>query len=221
MAKGDVQDFVKRLNDVTVPWFGESYPLLTAFFNGFATMDSFIYFLTEYCTAQMRLQTAAGTNLDLIACDFFEGILQRQENMPDNDFRKLIQATLLQEEATVQGMKNAIYTVTGYYPIIWEPFSLTDTAFADGLTTFADGDTTFAGGLSAAYNFWIEVFVDDPGLSLSAFADGANTWADGDITTQSFADASKGNYFTYDQILAIVNRVKVGGTVAHLTLTYI
>jgi len=219
MATGDVKDFVKRLNDVIVPWFGQDYPLLTAFFNGFATMDSFIYSLTQYCKDQMRIQTATGENLDLVACDFFEGILQRTEGMPDNLFRRFIQSTLLQEEATVAGMKHAIFVITGYVPIIWEPFSLTDTVFTDDDSYF-DSDSFF-GGLLDPYNFWIEVFVTDPTANGTAFFDGSDSWFDGDLTDQSFYGSSENEFITYDQILAVVNRVKVGGTIAHLTVTYI
>lgn len=220
MAKGDVQDFVKRLNDVIPPWFGQEYPTLNAMFNGFATMDSYIYFLTQYAKEQMRIQTASGQNLDLVACDFFEGYLERPEGMNDNQFRKWIEATLLQPLATRSAMENALFIVTGYYPIIWEPFQIDGGCFYDDINSFYDDDS-FYGSLLDPYNFWIEVFVPDPTANGTGFFDGNDSWFDGDLTDHSFYAATESDIWNYDQILALINRVKVGGTVPHLTLTYI
>jgi len=217
MAKGDVQDFVKRLKAVLPPWFGEAYPLLNALLAGYATMDAFIYSLTEYLNAQMRIQTATGQNLDLIACDFYEGILERPENMSDEQFRKFILASLLQEQATRKGMEKAIELITGYTPIIWEGFQFEDGFFLDSESYY---DDSFFGGL-IPYNFWIEVFVNDPTIQDFLYFDGDDSWLDGDIGDQSFLSGDDNYIITYDEILAVVNRVKVGGTVPHLTVTYV
>jgi len=168
----------------------------------------------------MRLQTASGQNLDLFACDFFEGILERTEGTPDSVFRNLIQATLIEPEATRSAMENALYIITGYYPVIWEPFQVQNGWFWNA-QSFYNTASYWGGGLSDPYNFWIEVFVKSPQVSGSFFYNGANTFWNGNLTTQSFWSSNENEILTYNQILAVIDRVKVGGTVPHLTLTFV
>ncbi len=221
MATGDVNDFINRLNKLLSPWFGEQYPLLNSLLTGYATMDAFIYSLTEYLTNQMRIQTAMGENLDLIACDYFEGILSRTEGMSDDIFRNLIQCTLIEEMCTVQGMKNALFNLTGYYPVIWEPWDSSQTgAYNVNVWGYNNGG---AYGDNAPYQFWIEVFVNEPSSSKYGGFN-TNTWGYNKTTVDGSNGAysgQSGTVLTYDQILAVVNRVKVGGTVPNLTVTYI
>jgi hypothetical protein len=111
-------------------------------------------------------------------------------------------------------MINAITNLTGYTPIIWEPFDNTNGGYnTPGLAYNAGGSY---GGLQP-YNFWIWVYVN------------ANTlYSYGGYNDPSFGYNAGGAYsggiiysFTYDQILSVVNRVKLGGTVPHLTLIYV
>jgi hypothetical protein len=218
MATGDVDNFVSRLEQVIPPWFGEKYPLLSAFLTGFASMESFLYGLLQYVQEQVVIQTATGNNLDLVCCDYFEGLFERYPQMSDTQFRVLIQATLLEPLCTRQAMENAIYNLTGYYPKIYEPFQTEGNAFLDSVSFLDAG--SFVGG-SDPYNFWIEVFVQSPTVSGSAFVDGSSSFVDGPAGTLSFVGSNSTTVLTYDQVLAVINRVKVGGTVPHLTLTFV
>lgn len=222
MAIGDKNDFANRLKMVLPTWFGDNYPILNALLNGYADLESFIYSLVQYVKLQMRIQTATDENLDLIACDFFGDLLERFPGVSDTLFRKEILATLLEEMATRQGMIKAIKNLTGHDPIIFEPWNYNDTgAYNVNVWGYNSGG---AYGGYAPYNFWINVFVS--GSPMDKYGGlNSDTW--GYNSTDNGANGAYGNpalndgTLTYDQVLAVINRVKVGGTVPHLTLIYL
>lgn len=220
MSTGSVEDCKRRIEKLLPPWFGEKFPLLNALLVGYATLDSFIYFLTQYLYEQLYIQTATARNLDLIACDYYENILSRTEGMSDEQFRKLIQGTLLQEEATLNGMSKAIKLITGHTPIIIEWFGDISSSFWN-ISNFWSSTTFYGGGPRLAYNFWITVFVDNPAVKGTAFWNSSNTWFNGNIISNSYYSGKAYAVLTYEEILEVVNRVKVAGTVPHLTLMYI
>lgn len=216
MAVGDLNNFIKRINQNLPPWFGEDDPLLQAFIKGFATTDEYIYSLLSYVEDQMRIQTSTGENLDLEACDYFGDNVQRTEGMNDNKFRQLILSTLLQPMATVQGMIDAITALTGNVPLIFEPFGPQGNAFYN--QDFYYNENSYYGGY-APYNFWITVFVNAPENNFGYFNMPDYCYNE---SLGNFYYGGSGEYvFLYDEILSVVNRVKVGGTVPHLTVIYI
>jgi len=222
MATGDVQNFIDRLKIVLPPWFGESIPLLNAFLTGFATMDAFIYSIMTYIELQMRLQTATDDNLDIIACDYFGNLLFRAPTMTDAAFMNYIQATLLEEMATRKGMIHAITVLTEIPPIIWEPWDAGGNA-AYNIPVWGY-NTGGSYGSNIPYNFWINVFVIGNIMNNYGVFD-FPTWGynqSGPIINGAYGNSSLYNYtLTYDEILALINRIKVGGTVPHLTVTYL
>jgi hypothetical protein len=225
---GDKNNFIERLKQVLpTNWYGEipetkegkNNDVLVSLLSGFATLDSFIYSIMEYVKEQMRIQTATDDNLDLIACDYFGDFLIRFPGTNDTDFRRQILATLLEEMATREGMRKAIFNLTGYYPIIWEPFNPDDT----GAYNVPNWGYNTGGGYGGhiPYNFWITVYVD--GSVMDSYGSlNTETWGYNGIELGD--NGAYGNpsllstTLTYEQVLAVINRVKVGGTVPHLTL---
>lgn len=224
MSTGDVADFVKRLS-ASLPqgWFGENPTLVNDLLTGFATLDSFIYGLIAYIVLQMRIQTATGDNLDLIACDYFGDILTRNHCIRDDVFRQLILSTLLQEQATRQGMFNAVKNLTGNDPLIIEPWNYADLgAFNVPIWGF---NTAGGFGSGAPYNFWIVVYVTSP-IDTTYGGFNGDTWG-----WSVFGSGANGAYLSESndnhcglkdaEIIDLINRVKVYGTVAHITIVRI
>lgn len=122
MATGSQSDILSRLQAV-IPqkWFGATDPILTALLDGWAYALSFVYSLWAYAKLQTRIATATDGFLDLISWDFFGGALPRENGELDTPFRARIQANLLQEKATRNGMIKTLQLLTGRTPIIIEP----------------------------------------------------------------------------------------------------
>lgn len=127
MATGDIHDFIQRIkNQSLAPFFGENTPNLDAFLNAFAASGVFIYQLKEFVKKQDRISTATGEFLDLAAKDYFGEQLQRRDGENDDTYRKRILANLLLERATRIGLYNALLTLTGRAPILFEPWNPID-----------------------------------------------------------------------------------------------
>lgn len=133
MATGDVNDFIKRIKqDSLAPWFGDDTPNLDAFLTAFATSGAFIYQLKEYLKAQTRIKTSTGFFLDLVAKDYFGDKLLRRQNENDDSYRNRILANLILERATRTGLYQALLTLTGRAPILFEPWNVQDTNALNG-----------------------------------------------------------------------------------------
>lgn len=218
---GDVQDFINRIKSVLPDWFGENAALLEAFINGFATLDAFLYSVMQYVSAQMRIQTSTDENLDLEACDYFGDFVARFSGMPDDFFRTYILATLIEEMVTKQGMIKAMTNLTGHAPIILEPWDIANVGYNVPMWGYGVGG---AYSSPLPYNFFITVFVD--GNPMEGFGALNNpTWGYSVIGMGSNGaygnESLYANTLTFDQVLAVVNRVKLGGTVPHLTVIYL
>lgn len=152
-----------RLVSQLPPWYGTDYTVLDTVLQAYVTTSGFNYNQLIYDLAQMRLQTAAGDNLDLLSQDYFGGALPRREGEDDDSFRKRISANLLQERATRHGMENSLYILTGYYPNIFEPWRPSDCGgynVANAPQTIGYGTHGSYGSSSYAYQCFIDVYVD-------------------------------------------------------------
>lgn len=166
---GDATDVYNRLIGQLPPWFGTLHPVLNVVLQAYIYTGVFNYSQLVYDNQQMRLQTATGDNLDLISQDYFENGLPRRTGEDDDSFRSRISANLLQERATRNGMESALYKLTGFYPIIFEPFNFYDCgaynviypyvslAYADPNTP-GTGTGSYGSG-SYPYQCFITVFV--------------------------------------------------------------
>jgi hypothetical protein len=126
MATGDANDILRRVKAV-IPfyWFASVAPLRDAVLGGLADGAAWCYGWITYARQQARIATATGPWLDLIAYDFL-GRFLRRKGRADSVFRTLIQATILKERVTRSGMINALTQLTGYVPVIVEPWNTGD-----------------------------------------------------------------------------------------------
>ena len=112
----------------TIPkgWFAWLAPIRDALIGGVSDSFAWAYGLISYAKAQTRLATAYGVWLDILCYDFL-GLTLTRSGAADDAFRRVIKATVLQERVTRQGMINAITTLTGQAPWIFEPWNTYDT----------------------------------------------------------------------------------------------
>jgi hypothetical protein len=123
-SASDILDRVKKL--IPGRWFKWVAPYRDAVIGGLSDSAAWCYGLIGYARAQTRLATAYGVWLDIFAYDFLGRFLTRN-NAADATFRALIRATILQERVTRAGMINAVTTLTGKTPWVFEPWNTFDT----------------------------------------------------------------------------------------------
>lgn len=126
MATGDSADMRQRLVAVLPPWFSDDNPVLNALLAGAAAALAFIYALYAYARDQVRITTATGIWLDLIALDFFGATVLRGVNESDDAFRARIMASLFRPTATRAAISAGVKSLVGEAPKIIEPFSPAD-----------------------------------------------------------------------------------------------
>lgn len=123
MAVGDHDDILNRLLSQTPEsWFGADHPVLNVVLEGYVNTAKFHYndqYL--YSKLQTRIKTATDIYLDGISKDFLGDLLPRRDGEKDDLYRKRILATILQMKATRPAMENALFLLTGYKPVIFEP----------------------------------------------------------------------------------------------------
>ena len=128
MATGSVTDFAARIRALLPNgWFGGPTPVLDSLLAGVSAALASAFALTEYARLQTRIATATDSFLDLIAFDFFGVTLPRRAGEADASFRLRIQAALLLERGTRNGMIRVLELLTGRTPLIFEPARTTDT----------------------------------------------------------------------------------------------
>ncbi len=129
---GTSDNIVQRIKQV-IPkrWFKWLASIRDAILGGVSDSAAWCYSLVKYARAQTRLFTAYGVWLDIFAYDFLGLYIQRR-GTSDDAFRAVIRATILQERVTRAGMANAITTVTGKQPWIFEPWNTYDTGGYSG-----------------------------------------------------------------------------------------
>jgi hypothetical protein len=142
MATGDTLDILARVKRL-IPgrWFAWVAPLRDGVLGGLSDCAANLYSFIIYARKQTRLATATGIWLDILCYDFLRRHLLRG-GTTDDVFRKVIQATILQERVTRKGMISALTTLLGIPPFIFEPWNTND-AGGYGSPNFAYG---LAGG---------------------------------------------------------------------------
>lgn len=125
---GDIDDFVKRLKAVLPSrWFTDQTPVLTGVLTGLASSWSWLYGLLGDVRAQLRIGTASGIFLDMIAADFFGTRLTRRTAQTDDGFRTAICKEIVRERGTRAALTSSVRDLTGRAPTIFEPARPADT----------------------------------------------------------------------------------------------
>jgi hypothetical protein len=142
---GDRTDIVQRLKAVLPSrWFGDATPVLDTLLLALAVGWEHCFQLLQFTRTQVRLATATGTWLDLIAHDFFGEALRRVDGQSDEVFRATIKRNILRPLATRRAVTRALTDLTGRPPRIFEPRNTSDTG---GYGTYAANGHIIGGGL--------------------------------------------------------------------------
>ena len=158
MAIGDFDDIILRFNAYLVDWFGDAPPLVDSIIEGYANIWAFLYASYIYVKKQTRIKTATDDNLDKISQDFFGGELPRKGNESDTHYRNRILVNLLRERATREGMRSILKIITGFEPIIIEPFRPLDTGAYNEPHTLGYNVAGRYSSMNYAYQAFIIVF---------------------------------------------------------------
>jgi hypothetical protein len=213
MATGDQNDQQNRLLSIIPPWFGDSFPLLSAILNAFAGVQAFLYDLITFARMQTRIATASGGWLDLIAYDFFGAGLVRGINQSDASFRNAILINLFRERGTRNAIVKVVTDLTGTAPIIFEPSRIQDTG-GYGAPVMGYGVAGRYGSFALPYQAFITAF--RPANS------GIPNVAGYGIPTGAYRTPSRAEYASLDMIsgqvadadiFAAIDAVKPVGTI--------
>ena len=183
--------------------------------------------------------------LNLFAQDFFGNGLPRQPNESNDNYKLRISANLFNIKATRQGMFDALLNLTGFAPIIFEPWSIFDAMVYDGYHTgqnlahSAYGVGKY-GSEILAYTGYIDVFVPNnqglgnyPGYDLPQQPDEGSFPPYPDFSLASYglnasvfsqvygSESLITQFLTFDQIAQVINQTKVFGTKVWFNVYYI
>jgi hypothetical protein len=131
MAIGDSQNIFTRVLGVIPRWWQFGAPNRKAVMGGLSDIAASLFSFITYAGLQARLATATSVWLDIFSFDFLGRNLLRN-GATDSVFRTQIQATILQERVTRAGMVQAITTLTGNAPSVFEPWNTGDTGAYQG-----------------------------------------------------------------------------------------
>jgi hypothetical protein len=220
MAIGDIDDCAARIRAL-VPsrWFADTNPIRDAVIQGIAYALSLAYSILQYVKLQTRISTATDGFLDLISFDFFGGAFPRRSAEQDVPFRQRILANLLRERATRKGMTDALVTLTGRAPIIFEPTRPLDTgAYNENIWGY-----NVAGGygsLELNNQFFITAFrPSSSGIPYIA-GYGVPTGAYNTPSQTEYASLSQiVGFVTDSDLFAAVDAAKAAGTIAWTQLS--
>ncbi|WP_424139353.1 hypothetical protein [Roseomonas chloroacetimidivorans] len=102
------------------PTLGDA-PVLRAVLSMAGRIGAWAYSFLDYTRQQMRIGTASGGWLDLVALDFFGARLRRRAGQSDAALRTRILAEVLRPRATRAAMRQLLLDLTGREPRIIEP----------------------------------------------------------------------------------------------------
>lgn len=121
-AVGTPDDIARRVN-LLIPfrWFSLGARIKNAIVGGISDAASWSYSWITYVRQQLRVVSATGPWLDVVAFDYFNSYIMRKQGQSDAIFRSIIQKELIRERVTRPGMVQAITDLTGRTPIIFEP----------------------------------------------------------------------------------------------------
>lgn len=188
MTVGDQTDIYNRLIAQLPNWFGTSHPILDAVLQAYigysnntsriTTMFFHYNFQYLYSKLQMRIQTATDINLDLISQDYLGNTLPRRTNETDDSYRKRILSNVVRPRATRSAMDSALFALTGFHPVIIEPWSGVDHGYYNQPATLAYNIYGGYGSDSYPYQAWIYVYLrsyqgmaEYPGFNLNSYAE--------------------------------------------------
>jgi hypothetical protein len=229
MAVGDQTDIYNRLITQLPDWFGTDHPELTALLQAYIGYSDnpdlittmFFHYNNQYLYAQkqLRIQTATDINLDLISQDYLGSTLPRKTNENDDSYRKRILANVVQERATRQAMYNMLLDLTGFPPVIIEPWSGRDHGYYRQPATLAYRARGGYGSGSYPYQAWIYVYLSAfqgmasyPGYRTTLSGYRARGWYGGKSLQTAFV--------TESDVLQAIERTKVLGTRMHVKILY-
>lgn len=230
MAIGDKQDIYDRLISNLPDWFGTNHPILDAILSAYVGFNQNSLFITTayfhyniqylYAIAQLRIQTAFGINLDLISKDYLGDSLPRRVDENDDSYRIRIIVNIVRPRATKQAMEIALFELTGYVPLIIEPWNVFDHGSYRNLPLAYGVRGSY--GSNAPYQAWIYVFTSP--------YQGLGNYTGYTIPTGGYRDnigISKLYYgsetlikkiVTNEDILQLIENTKVAGTLMHVSI---
>jgi hypothetical protein len=217
MTTGSSDDIVDRLYRVLPRrWFAWTAPYRDAVLGGISDSASWCYGLIGYAKAQTRIATAYGIWLDILCYDFL-GLNLTRNGTPDDVFRSVIKATILQERVTREGMIAAVTQLTGATPWIFEPWNTYDTGGYSGQNqkcgSFGYGSGQGAYGNMKLHNqIFMKVYRGFPGgvPNVSGYGKPAGGYGQGSIAYVGANSQQVG--LTQAQILQVINLTKPVGT---------
>jgi hypothetical protein len=101
-------------------WFGDTSPVINGLINGSASVMAIVFDNILEAALQLRIKTATGGFLDLVAGDFFGNTLARKTHESDTIYRARILTYMFRERATRNGLKIILTDITGRTPRIVE-----------------------------------------------------------------------------------------------------
>jgi hypothetical protein len=126
-------DMLARLKSLLpARWFAPTATYANAILGGLSDGLQFVSGLITYARQQIRIATASGIWLDLIALDYFGSRIRRGTNQADDAFRTRIRAEVLRQRVTRAGMVGAVKDLTGRAPAIFEPWNPADAGVYGG-----------------------------------------------------------------------------------------
>lgn len=139
MSAGDQNDLFTRLNSLTpASWFSDGpTPNKDAIYQGAGANLSWVFSLYAYALLQTRIATSTGVWLDKISWDYLGDALPRLFTIDpfgvytyelDSLYRARIIKEILRTRVTRAGIIQAIVDLTGFMPILVEPWNPGDTA---------------------------------------------------------------------------------------------
>ncbi len=228
MAVGDKQDIYNRLIAQLPNWFG-THPVLDAVLQAYIGYSNNVNLLTTmyfhynrqylYAQLQMRIQTATDVNLDLISQDYLGNTLPRKTNESDDSYRKRILANVVRPRVTRSAMEQALFVLTGFYPVIIEPWNGSDHGYYNQPKTLAYNRYGSYGG-NYPYQAWIYVYLSSyqgmanyPGYNTTRGGYNIAGWYGGKSLETAFV--------TEEDVLQVIDATKLAGTLMHVTIIFV
>jgi hypothetical protein len=167
---GDQDDMLRRLKAVLpTGWFPDDSPVADGLLVGSASIWSWAWSFLDYVSRQRRISTATDINLEVISSDFLGDGVPRHPKETDASYRARVKAAIFREMGTRKAVSNAVISVTGITPSIFEPARATDTGGygAVGGTVGSGLAYGLAGGYGS-YDLPFQAFIvaPRPGTSL-------------------------------------------------------
>lgn len=198
--------FIRVKSFLPKSWFPNPSPIVDSFLMGFAKIGEIVKTSIDEVVPQLRIKTATGGVLDLIANDMFGSSLLRSFNESDSDYRLRILIELFRERATYPAMMESIAYFTGFYPVIVESgkdIDATGYVLSEGSISTNEGDGY--GVVVRSFHCFISIYI--PYSSEYANVAGYG------VSTSGYSVFSRGEYvhskeLDINSLLQIINTVR-------------